>query len=156
MTEASLNGNTVPPWLEGIQGDGLPVLIITDAPLVRVNAGPGSGKTTGLKRRFQRLILEQRVEPQRIFLGTFTRAITSELTQALGKQAANGVTVSTLHSLAYKLLRENPTALACRKLRFLLKHESEPMLYDTGRSLSNGSNQYERARPLRKLQSDWA
>ena len=72
----------VPIWLDGVLGDWLPDLIMTDAPLVRVNAGPGSGKTTGLKRRVQRLILDKGVEPQRIFVGTFTRAITTELTES--------------------------------------------------------------------------
>jgi len=156
MNDGSVQTTSVPPWLDGVQGDWLPALIMSDAPLVRVNAGPGSGKTEGLKRRVQRLILDKQVEPQRIFVGTFTRAITSELTESLGNQVANGVTVLTLHSLAYKLLRENPVALAGRKLRFLLKHELEPMLYDIGGSLSNSSTQFERVRLLRKLQSDWA
>ena len=156
MHERSTQDTIVPAWLEGIQGGELPALITTNAHLVRVNAGPGSGKTTGLKRRVQRLILDKHVEPQRIFVGTFTRAIISELTEALGEHVARGVTVATLHSLAYKLLRENPPALAGRKLRFLLKHEIEPMLYDIGHSLANGSKQIERSRLLRRLQSDWA
>lgn len=156
MQESDSQNAVVPSWLEGIQGDDLPALITTDESLVRVNAGPGSGKTTGLKRRVQRLILDKHVEPQRIFVGTFTRAIISELAEALGEHVADGVTVTTLHSLAYKLLRENPTALAGRELRFLLKHEIEPMLYDVGHSLLNGSGQIERARLLRRLQSDWA
>lgn len=44
------------PWLEGIVGDDARRLITSDAPLIRVVAGPGAGKTTCLKRRVQRLV----------------------------------------------------------------------------------------------------
>ena len=42
-----------PPWLEGIEGINARQLIESDAHVVRVIAGPGSGKTTCLKRRIQ-------------------------------------------------------------------------------------------------------
>lgn len=44
------------PWLEGIDGEELPKLIESDAPLIRVVAGPGSGKSLGVERRVRRLI----------------------------------------------------------------------------------------------------
>ena len=45
-----------PPWLDGIEGDYLPPLIMSNEPVIRVVAGPGSSKTEGLKRRTRRLI----------------------------------------------------------------------------------------------------
>ena len=41
---------------------------MSDAPVMRVVAGPGSGKTTGLRRRVQRLIEGAGVDPERIFV----------------------------------------------------------------------------------------
>jgi hypothetical protein len=67
--------DNTPPWLAGLSGEHLPKLIESDSKIVRVVAGPGSGKTTGLKRRIQRLVERDGVDPQRIFVGTFTRAI---------------------------------------------------------------------------------
>jgi DNA helicase-2/ATP-dependent DNA helicase PcrA len=131
-------------WLDGIEGEHLPRLIESRAKVIRVVAGPGSGKTTGLKRRIQRLVQGDRVDPDRIFVGTFTRAIATDLQQALGED----LEVSTLHSLAYKLLRENQQAMGDRKLRFLLEFEEEAMLFDVGREV--GGNQQDRGRDLRR------
>jgi superfamily I DNA/RNA helicase len=124
------------PWLDRIDGDALPELILSDAPVIRVIAGPGSGKTLGLKRRIRRLVEGDGIEPNRIFVGTFTRAIASELARELGspidyeEQEADGETrepvVSTLHSLALRMLKESPQAVPGRHFRFLLSFEAEP------------------------------
>lgn len=116
------------PWLTGIFGEHLPRLIESDAKVIQAVAGPGSGKTTGLKRRVQRLVEGNGVDPNRIFVGTFTRAIARELADELGEI----ISVSTIHSLALRLLRENPAALGGLRLRFLLQYEEEAMLYDIG------------------------
>ena len=79
-----------PPWLEGIEGEFLPPLILSDSPVIRVVAGPGSGKTTGLKRRVQRLIQGDEVSAAKIFIGTFTRAITKELAGEFGVSSTEG------------------------------------------------------------------
>ena len=76
--------NKTAPWLEGIEGETAHELIESTAPVIRVVAGPGSGKTTCLKRRTQRHILGDRIDPEKIYVGTFTRAIASELNQELG------------------------------------------------------------------------
>ena len=98
------------PWLDGIDGEALPRDPISDQAESPSGsfAGPGSGKTTGLKRRVQRLIQRENVRPERIFVGTFTRAIAGELAEALGVAVASDddddegktVAVSTLHSRA--------------------------------------------------------
>jgi len=38
-----------PPWLDGIEGEDVRELILSDANVICVIAGPGSGKTTGIK-----------------------------------------------------------------------------------------------------------
>lgn len=142
----------VPPWLVGIEGEQLIQLIESDAPVVAVVAGPGSGKTTGIKRRVQRLVERDGVDPDRIFVGTFTRAIARDLQAALGEQ----LRVSTLHSLALRLLRENPAALGGRKLRFLLRFEEDAMLYDVGQEMPEAGDQTDRRELLQQTQSSRA
>jgi superfamily I DNA/RNA helicase len=142
----------VPPWLVGIEGEHLIQLIESDAPVIAVVAGPGSGKTTGIKRRVQRLVEGDGVDPERIFVGTFTRAITRDLQAALGER----LRVSTIHSLALRLLRENPVAFAGRNPRFLLKFEENAMLYDVGQEMPEGGDQRARRRLLQRTQSSRA
>ena len=118
---------------------------------MRVIAGPGSGKSFGLERRVQRVLNANEVEPSKIFVGTFTRAIAGELASALGNSVVQGINVSTLHSLGYQLLRKNPIALKQRSLRLLLNFEESPMLYDLGNVLDDSSTQTSRRQVLRRL-----
>lgn len=147
MTHEFKDTKKTPPWLDGIDGEFLPKLIMSDARVILVVAGPGSGKTTGLKRRVQRLIERDGVDPSKIYVGTFTRAIASELQSELGA----AIRVSTLHSLAADLLRRNPASLGGLKLRFLLAYEEEAMLYDI--ATPHLETQAKRKRELRRLQS---
>ena len=137
------------PWLEGIEGNDARALIESSAQVIRVVAGPGSGKTTCLKRRIQRLVQDGAVAPESIFVGTFTRAIATELSEALGAE----VKVSTLHSLAYELLRKYPAARQGMRLRFLLKYEEDAMLYDVEDVASAIGDLHKRREALRLLQA---
>ena len=137
------------PWLDGIEGQGAIQLIQSNSPVIRVVAGPGSGKTTCLKRRTQRLVAEDGVDPESIFVGTFTRAIANELQSALGDR----VRVSTLHSLAYGLLRKYPAALQGMRLRFLLNYEQDCMLYDLEDVAASIGDLYARRKELLRLEA---
>ena len=140
------------PWLEGIDGDAARELIESNEQVIRVIAGPGSGKTTCLKRRIQRLVQKNSVDPKTIFTGTFTRAIAKELQKTLGAD----VHVSTLHSLAYDLLRKYPVACQGMQLRFLLKYEEDVMLYDLEQAAAPIGNIYRRREALHLLQASRA
>ncbi len=154
------------PWLQGIEGEALPKLIMTDSHVVRVVAGPGSGKTLGLKRRALRLIQGDKIEADKIFVGTFTRAIATELANSLGVSTtteeiseAGGnirIEVSTLHSHALRLIRSYPTACPGRSLRFLLGYEQDVMLYDVGEGLTELPKQRQRRRELKRVCAAWA
>ena len=154
------------PWLEGIEGESLPPLICGDDDVIRVVAGPGSGKTTGLKRRVQRLVRGEGVRAEKIFVGTFTRAIAGELAEAFGvsvtsdelgeEERKETVEVSTLHSHALRLVRKHATARPGRILRFLLGYESEAMLYDIGECVSGFPRQSDRRNELRRISAVWA
>lgn len=158
-----IKGET-PAWLKGIKGNALPPLITSDAKLIRVIAGPGSGKTLGLKRRVMRLIRGKRVSPKKIFVGTFTRAIAHELAEAVDVSVTSDelsdepvdVEVSTLHALALRLIRKYPTARPGRTPRFLLGVEKETMLYDIGEAIPRLRCQSDRKRELNRVCAAWA
>ncbi len=141
--------NQPTPWLEGIEGSVAHELIESDAQVIRVVAGPGSGKTTCLKRRLQRLIQKDEIDPKTVFVGTFTRAISRELREALGTE----VRISTLHSLAYGLLRKYPAACQGMQLRFLLRFEEDALLYDVEGVAKSIGNIHKRREALRMLQA---
>ncbi len=148
------------PWLEGIEGDHVRRLIESDAPAIQTVAGPGSGKTTGLKARIRRLVEGDGFAPGKIFAGTFTRAIAADLLVALSKAIPGENTdkpvVATLHSLALQLLRETPTAAPGRAFRFLLEYEEDAMLYDVGIAVPELGDFDARRDELRKMQAFWA
>ena len=138
------------PWFDGIVGAPARALIESNERLIRVVAGPGAGKTTCLKRRTRRLLEARGIEPAAVFVGTFTRAIARELSEELGE----AIGVSTLHSLACRLLREHPAACQGMKLRFLLSYEEASMLYDISDYVPGVPDQTSRKAELLRLQSD--
>ena len=140
------------PWLNDIRGSDAHALIESDDPLIRVNAGPGTGKTTCLQRRARRLIEGDGVDPKTVFVGTFTRAIANELKCELGE----AITVSTLHSHAYRLLRRHPEARQGMELRFLLSFEEDAMLYDIIHELDIFPTLSDARKELRRLQASRA
>ena len=140
------------PWLEGIEGDDARELIESDGPIIRVIAGPGSGKTTCLEKRIQRLLQKDDADPRTIFVGTFTRVIAEELK---GKIKV-GVSVSTIHSLAYGLLLRHPVARQGMELRFLLTYEEDVMLHDVGQVAAKGKRIHDLKKELLSLQADRA
>lgn len=142
--------NRPKPWLEKIEGNAAHELIESNEQIIRVVAGPGSGKTTCLKRRIQRLVQKDGVDPKTMLVGTFTRAIAKELQETLGTE----VRVSTLHSLAYELLRTYPAACQRMQLRFLLQYEEDVMLYDVESAAKAIGNIYKRRDALLLLQAN--
>lgn len=71
-------------------------------------AGPGSGKTHTLIQRIAYLIYEAGVDPTKILAMTFTRKAAAEMQNRLLDQVDDGyaVSVSTIHSVGYRILRE--------------------------------------------------
>ena len=140
------------PWLEGIDGADAQNLIESDSQVIRVVAGPGSGKTTCLKSRIQKLIMKDNIDPSKIFVGTFTRAVAKELRDKIDKR----VKVSTLHSFAYEQLRNYPEACQGMKLRFLLQYEEDSMLYDIKNAVPEIIKNNDRRKALKKWQASIA
>ena len=100
---------------------------------IRVVAGPGTGKSFGLKRRVARL-LEQGQNPKRILAVTFTRTAAKDLKKeiaSIGIPGAEKVVAKTLHSFCFGLLQKKDIiASTGRYPRPMLDFEQKPMLYD--------------------------
>lgn len=116
-------------WNEGVQGEEVPILINTDAPVLRTQAGPGTGKTFGLVRRVERLLHPDGVNASGsdVLVVAFNRVIARELRNDVENRLVEiGIdktpVISTVHALCLQVLGED--------LRLLLPHEREAMLYD--------------------------
>ena len=66
------------------------------------------------------------------------------------------VNVTTIHSFAYKQLREYPEACQRMQLRFLLQYETDTLLYDIEEEIPDMGDIYQRRKALRMLESDMA
>src|SRR4051794_1592682 len=79
-----------------------------DARILRLVAGPGTGKTRVMTRRIAYLIEEGQVEPSKILALTFSRAAARELRERLedllGMDTGDRPSVYTLHAFALRQL----------------------------------------------------
>src|SRR5262249_12077097 len=99
-------------WRRIVEGLGNPVQskIVTDdreQTNVLVLAGPGSGKTRGLVHRIAYLVRVRREDPRGSLVLTYNRHAGVEIRErlkALIGDDASGVTVSTCHALAMRLV----------------------------------------------------
>lgn len=88
-------------------------VLFGDGPLL-VLAGAGSGKTSTMTYRIAHLISEKRMPASSILGLSFTRKAAEELrervkdlvTQVAGSSAAQGLTITTFHSLCVRILRQ--------------------------------------------------
>jgi len=82
--------------------------------IVAHNQGPalvfavaGAGKTTALVHRLERLVRERVFEPRKILATSFSRMAVDDLKRALSRWPhTQGVRVSTLHALGYRIVRK--------------------------------------------------
>ena len=96
------------PWDEGLEGPALEIAR-TDRNPVRVDAGPGTGKTFALMRRIWRLIAGGG-DPRRLFVGTFTRTAASDLKKSLsdlGIPGVDNIRAGTIHAYCFGLLAKH-------------------------------------------------
>ena len=123
---------------------------------IRVVAGPGTGKSFGLKRRVARL-LEEGQDPRKILAVTFTRTAAQDLKneiQSIGIAGADKVVAKTLHSFCFGLLnKKNIIENTGRFPRPMLEFEQKPMLYDLNSSFGNIKD---KQRKLQAFEAAWA
>ena len=129
--------------------------------LLRVLAGPGTGKTFAIMRRVSRL-LEEGENPKDILLVTFTRMAAKELVRKVSKLGVEGgedVIATTLHSFSFSMLQKEQVIEATdRTPRPLLNHRSkyemEPLLHDLKYQGLGGIRDLRRN--IRAYESAWA
>src|ERR1700756_5282361 len=117
------------PWNENVRGTQVLPLINVDAGTIRVEAGPGTGKTFGLVRRVQRILHPDglAVPGGDVLIVAFNRviakALKNEIAELLETSPHDGESViRTVHPLCLEVIGTQP--------RLLLDHEREAILYD--------------------------
>jgi len=86
----------------------------TEGPLLMI-AGPGSGKTFTLVERIHNLITQKGIQPENLFVATFTEKAAAELiTRLTDRLAASHIAVNlnemylgTFHSICLRFLKEH-------------------------------------------------
>src|SRR5699024_8089515 len=71
-----------------------------------VIANPGSGKSTVLLGRIEKLVKDHMIPERRILAITFTRDVADHLTKQLSEKGLHFINVGTFHSICGEILRE--------------------------------------------------
>ena len=109
----------------------------TEGPLLII-AGPGSGKTFTLVERIYHLISQKRVQPEQLFVSTFTEKAAAELITRVSKRLAdNNITVNlnemyigTFHSICLRFIKEHrESTRLMRNFTFLDQFDQQYFLY---------------------------
>ena len=124
--------------------------------IIRVVAGPGTGKSFGLQRRVARL-LEEGHNPKSILAVTFTRTAAQDLKneiQSVGVAGSDKVIAKTLHSFCFGLLNKRDIiAKTGRNPRPMLEFEQKPMLYDISKDFGK---LHDKKKRLQAFEAAWA
>ncbi len=152
-------------WEEGLEG-GAREIAGSDAKLLRVEAGPGTGKTFALRRRVVRL-LEQGGNPKRILAVTFTRNAARNLVEeirGLGVAGADDIWAGTLHAFCFSVLSRHdvltilgrvPRPLVCFGKSGVLQYEAAPLIQDLNQKEVFGDKRV-RTKTIRAFEAAWA
>lgn len=92
-------------------------ILHTEGPL-RIIAGAGSGKTRVLTRKVAYLIDKMGIHPSRVLAVTFSNQAANEMKDRVGKiigKEVENAQISTFHSLALKILREDIDKIGVKK-----------------------------------------
>ena len=114
---------------------------LTEGPLLII-AGPGSGKTFTLVERIYYLISKKGIQPENLFVSTFTEKAAAELiTRISSRLAAGNISVNlnemyigTFHSICLRILEENRefTRLT-RNFTLMDQFDQQYFIYQRGR-----------------------
>lgn len=117
------------PWNLGVNGTQVLPLINEDAPVIRVEAGPGTGKTFGLVHRVLRILHPDGlgVSGRKVAVVAFNRVIAKQLREEITEALKNSPhdqepIIQTVHGFCLRIIGQD--------VRILLPHEREAMLYD--------------------------
>ena len=154
------------PWDDGLVGNARDIAAFDGAPL-RVQAGPGTGKTFVLQRRVMRA-LEAGIPAEDILVVTFTRVAATDLRESLenlGVPGCDTVDARTLHSFCFSWLwRQDVFATLDRVPRPLIgvyrlgwiQYEFHPLLEDLKHDNKVYGDKKARTKRLRAFEAAWA
>jgi DNA helicase II / ATP-dependent DNA helicase PcrA len=130
-----------------------------DARVLRLVAGPGTGKTRVMTRRVAYLIEEGGVEPSSILALTFSRAAARELRERLesllGAETGDRPGVYTLHAFALRqLLRNRGAPTLPHPIRIADDHDERHVIEEELSALTDARVRDVR-REFQNLASDW-
>lgn len=79
------------PWNEGVRGEQVLPLINSESRVLRVQAGPGTGKTFGLLRRVIRILHPRgfAAPPEMVLVCVFNRIIAKQLAKDIEKELSH-------------------------------------------------------------------
>lgn len=145
------------PWNDGLDPASPAHAIAADTSrVIRVVAGPGTGKSFALKRRVARL-LEAGAAPRDILPVTFTNVAAEDLQRELRQVDVPGcedIRGSTLHALALRILsRQGVLQATERHPRALNAFEMKPLLCDLTANFGRKSDRMER---IKAYEAAWA
>ena len=153
-------------WDDGLTGVALNIAATHKTPL-RVNAGPGTGKSYALKRRVARH-LEEGADPKRILAVTFTRNAAQNLVDdlhSLGVEGCENIQARTLHSWCFELLNKEevfgylgrvPRPLVTFNKAKSFQFEAAPMLSDLIFSDHSFGPRKKCTERIRAFEASWA
>ncbi len=122
----------MPNWSEGLPESLLEIAASPDK-ILSVLSGPGTGKTWALVRRAARFV-EEGADATGVLFVTFTRTAAHDLKQKIGAlddPSAVIIDAGTLHSLCFRILREQKAFEATGRVpRPLMKYEADCLLRD--------------------------
>lgn len=94
-----------------------------DGPVLVVG-GPGSGKTTVVRHRYEQLV-RNGIDPDNILLTTFSREAVAELKERIDTDTGDGTNIGTIHSIFYKIVRDYYDALGYTTANLNLYQDGE-------------------------------
>lgn len=117
----------------------------TEGPVL-ITAGPGTGKTFTLVQRTIYLIKECGVNPESIFIATFTEKAAKELITRISRELSscgimanvNEMFIGTFHSLCLRILKENIELTRLhRNYRLLDSFDQQYLIFQNGYRFNN-------------------
>ncbi len=131
--------------------------------LIRLIAGPGTGKSKVIEQRVSHL-LNQGAKPKNIFVISYTRASANDLKRRIYKYCKNcnsimnidDINVSTLHSLALKILKSSGKLSKFPVDPLVLDEWEIENIFDLEFSISKNCNKKRAAEMRKHHESIWA
>ncbi len=94
-----------------------------DGPVL-ITAGPGTGKTATLVKRYANMVNNHRVKPENILMATFTekaaKEIVTRISSVIPDFDLNDVYIGTFHSICLRIVRDNLAFISTLKKNFTL------------------------------------